>query len=138
MKLVIPILAIACASLAYSKNEKPENIPEPIALFLSEYSIDAATAKAEKISDPARARKMMTKDFMVYVFRPPQVGSDMFVYEICYNTISMEYWIYRTGGIAGLIELFGPLKLKSTEPNKALEPTTMAVTPPAAQESRQP
>jgi hypothetical protein len=121
MKQIIAILVIACVSLAHGQNTNPEKIPEPIALFLSEHSIESAIAKAEKISDPVHARKMMTKDFMFYVVRPPQVGSDMFIHEICYNAISKEYWIYRIGGISGLIELFGPLKLKTTEPNQRLQ-----------------
>jgi hypothetical protein len=138
MKPLIAILMIACMSFGYAQNAKPEKIHDPIALFLSEYSIGAAIAKAEKINDPARARKMMTKDFMFYVVRPPEVGSDMFIHEICYNCISREYWIYRTGGIAGLIELFGPLKLKTTEPNQAPETRCMLVTPAASPPSRHP
>jgi hypothetical protein len=138
MRLLIFILTFACISISHAQNTKIENIPEPITLFLSQYSINEVIAKAPKIKDPIHARETMTKDFMIYVIRPSQIGSDMFTHEICYNTISQEYWIYRSGGIAGLVELFGPLKLKTTEPNQSLQTTIMAVTDAAAQPPRQP
>ncbi|PTY07069.1 hypothetical protein DB347_09575 [Opitutaceae bacterium EW11] len=47
---------------------------------------------------------------------------------------SGEVVVYRMSGMDGRVEWFS----MSFRPNKSLEPTATAVTPPAAQESRQP
>jgi hypothetical protein len=64
------------------------------------------------VPNPIDVRKNMTKDFSFYTIRAPKIASDAFSYEICLNTISKEFWIFRTGGLSNTSILYGPGKVK--------------------------
>ncbi len=68
--------------------------------------------KLKKVENPYKFRKSMTNNFLFYKIAPLTGSCDMFNFEICFNTVTKKYWILKTGGFAGVYELYGPGKIK--------------------------
>jgi hypothetical protein len=65
-----------------------------------------------KVVDAYRLRAEMKEGFLFRTVSPSPLASDAFSYELCFKIESGEFWIARTGGVAGVFELFGPIRIK--------------------------
>jgi len=115
MKKLILLLLLWSISAIASGESSLDKSPEPFAKFLSVFSTPAIaiTRHSElKAQDAYLIRKEMTEGFVFFSIAPPPIISDAFTYMLCYNTNLEEYWILRSGGFAGVYEMFGPIRLK--------------------------
>ena len=68
--------------------------------------------KLKKVENPYKFRKSMTNNFLFYKIAPLTGSCDMFNFEICFNTVTKKYWILKTGGFAGVYDLYEFGKIK--------------------------
>lgn len=50
-----------------------------------------------------------SKGLEIFQIPPPPGTADMFAYTIYYDEARGKYWVSRTGGFAGVRELYGPM-----------------------------
>ena len=114
MKKLILLLLLSGISAVASGESSLDKAPEPFAKFLSVFCTPAIAIKRHselKDRDAYSIRKEMTEGFIYFSIAPPPIISDAFTYMLYFNTNSAEYWILRSGGFAGVCELFGPIRL---------------------------
>ena len=93
------------------------------------------------LASPAQGRKICFV-FFVLALLFSGGGVDLLTFsspELLNGTFLLAAYVgVVAGALGGLGFMLRVQAVRSKKPNKALEPTTTAVTPPAAQESRQP
>ncbi len=134
MKTYILIIFLAFVAIGAAEDQQskpPKEIQDVITWIVTKQGKFDPTF-LPIVKDGYKVRKSMTKDFMFYTIHPPKGAMDGFSHEICYNGISNQFWILRSGGEAGVIILYGPGKIDKKSANQSLQLSTRSGTPRAS------
>ena len=115
--IVLLLLLLAAFNLrAQSGNAAPPPAPSGEMSAI----VESLQAKGGRDLDVSTLPKMSKEDaakfdsngMEVYSLPPPPGTADMFFYTVYYDKKQAKYWVRRTGGFAGLQELYGPVATK--------------------------